>query len=160
MKREKPKSQNDSSKNLTTKIVNKSLSNKCPYCHNQQFKFVDGIFICRICLKVIKENTMSALSWKFFIAGVKFHKSSTVIKRLKNDDFLKLAPEPDNKYDPNAVVISFSDIVLGYVPMKISSEISAFLETSSNPICKIILVDPKAPTWEQIQVIITNGESK
>ncbi len=94
-------------------------------------------------------------SWIFFIAGVKFHQAKTCLNKIKKDDFLKLTPEPTNNYDPNAIIISYSDIVLGYVPMKISSEVSAFIETSEKVTCKVTLINPTAKTYEQIQVEIS-----
>ncbi len=92
-------------------------------------------------------------NYQFFIAGVKFHKAHTVINDIKQDDILELAPEPDNKYDPNAIVIKFKGVTLGYVPMKISSEVSAFIEVNEVK-CLVLKINPKAATWEQIEVSI------
>jgi len=60
----------------------------------------------------------------FYIAGVQFHEMKMVINDLTESDHLSLVPEPDNKYDPNAVRIELvSDgpgTMLGFVPKKFS----------------------------------------
>ena len=96
--------------------------------------------------------------WTFYIAGVKFHQAKSCVDKIKKDDFLKLVPEPDNKYDPNAIIISYSDTVLGYVPMKFSAEVSAFMEIADNPTCTVVEINPTAPTYEQLKVKIYNSE--
>ena len=50
-----------------------------------------------------------AKQWNFYIAGYKFHKGDEVIDKLKVGDSLILDPEPDNKYDPDAIQILYPD---------------------------------------------------
>ena len=96
--------------------------------------------------------------FKFYIAGVKFHQAKSCLSRLEDGMILSMVPEPDNKYDNNAVqlIAEIEDDVfmLGYVPGKISASVSAFLEYAEEPICELIKVDPKAKTWEQLECVI------
>jgi len=100
--------------------------------------------------------------WEFFIAGVQFHQAKRVINDLKEGMELELNPDPNNKYDPNAIEILYYDLneptMLGFVPKKFSPEVAAFLEIAEIPICTITSIDPKAKPWEQIKVVIKEEE--
>lgn len=107
-------------------------------------------------------------SREFYVAGVQFHNSSQVINDLKVGDILELNPDPENKFDSNAVEIiygfetseSLENVMLGFVPKKFSAEISAAIEISNisenemNVTCKITEVTPSNKPWERIKVII------
>lgn len=97
---------------------------------------------------------------EFYIAGVQFHESDKCIQYLKVGTELRLVPDPTNKYDSNAVEIisqligvTEKDFMLGFVPAKISAEISAAMEIN-DVVCKITEVTPSAKAWERIKVII------
>lgn len=99
----------------------------------------------------------------FFVAGVQFRPSSvkTVIAGLTKGSYLYLEPEPDNKFDPNAIKLICSglkegdeDVFLGYVPKKFSSEVAALLEAGIELDCIVDVVNPGAKTWEMLQVIV------
>jgi len=92
---------------------------------------------------------------EFYIAGVKFHKLHTIINELKVGNILRLIPEPENPYDPNAVRIEdWHDTMLGYVPKKFSSEISVRFDIDLNFECVITELNPGAKPWEQCKVVI------
>ncbi len=93
----------------------------------------------------------------FHIAGVQHHQLKHVIADLEAGLTLDLVPEPDNKFDSNAVRIEHNKIMLGYVPKKFSSEISALLELEDLE-CVIEKLDSKAPPWEQCSVTIDKRE--
>jgi len=99
--------------------------------------------------------------FEFFIAGVQFHEAHTVLNDLLKGHRLQLHAEQTNKYDPNAVQLIFSlndkAIMLGYVPKKFSASVSAFLEYADNPICTITEVNKTAKKWEQLKVVISDG---
>ena len=105
-------------------------------------------------------------TFRFFVAGVKFHNLDHCIKKIKVDDELLLVPEPDNKYDPNAIRIHYNtgvesvepDIMVGYVPKKYAPDVGALLATSDKVICKVFEVIPKNKTWERLSVTIEGGE--
>lgn len=90
----------------------------------------------------------------FFIAGVKFHPGAAEqIRKLEVGEDLELVPEPDNKFDPNAVRIEYGGTLLGYVPKKFSAEISALMEIEETE-CLVQDVSPNSPTWEMCQVMV------
>lgn len=90
----------------------------------------------------------------FFIAGVKFHPGAAEqIRKLEVGEDLELVPEPDNKFDPNAVRIEYGGTLLGYVPKKLSAEISALMEIEETE-CLVQDVSPNSPTWEMCQVMV------
>ena len=92
---------------------------------------------------------------KFYIAGVQHRPGAAkAIKDLKPGDDLNLVPEPENKYDPNAVKIeTLEGEFLGYVPKKFSSTVSAALMVDPEGVaCKVTNVQPDAKTWEMCEV--------
>ena len=96
---------------------------------------------------------------EFYVAGVKYHNLKTCIKEIEVGAILTMTPEPSNKYDPNAVRLEFpslglgQEIMVGYVPAKISASISAALMVSKLK-CEVIEVSPEKKTWEQLKVVI------
>jgi|WetSurMetagenome_2_1015567.scaffolds.fasta_scaffold228475_3 hypothetical protein len=98
---------------------------------------------------------------KFFIAGVKFHDLSKVINQLSEGDYLDLVPDPDNKFDSNAVRIEHEGTMLGFVPKTFSAEIAAAIEALGvdELECEITKLDPYAKTYEQCEVQITSLSS-
>uniref|UniRef100_A0A6M3XFL8 Putative HIRAN domain containing protein n=1 Tax=viral metagenome TaxID=1070528 RepID=A0A6M3XFL8_9ZZZZ len=97
-----------------------------------------------------KENTM-----KFFIAGVKFHNYKSILSDITEGDNLVLFPEPENKFDPNAVQIHFDNggkaAFLGFVPKKFSSEVAGLLEIGRPLECVLTKFNPGATTWEMFE---------
>ena len=103
---------------------------------------------------------------EFYVAGVKFHDINKVSKYLKKGIALRLEPDPDNEYDPNAVKIIFGPAVastmLGFVPQKkgeMSATVSAMLTWCDSVICDIVEYEPDAPPYKQLLVRV-KGESK
>lgn len=92
---------------------------------------------------------------EFFIAGVQHHDSYKVLHNIKVDDFLQMVLEPTNKYDPNAVRLYFNDTMIGFVPARLSAEVSA-LVTSPDTLysCKIIEFNKDSKPWDQFKVCI------
>ena len=97
---------------------------------------------------------------EFYIAGVQFHQAITVQDNFKVGDELVIRPEPNNKYDPNAVALIWNndgqedDVMIGYVPAKFSGEISAELLAFDNIRCFFTEIDLAAKTWERFKVEI------
>jgi hypothetical protein len=104
---------------------------------------------------------------QFYIAGVQFRPKdeiSAAAKDLVVGDTLLLVPEPDNKFDPNAVKIlsphkigemEYGTIFLGYVPKKYSSEVAAMLSIGEPVICTVDEVNVAAKTYEMFKVTIS-----
>lgn len=102
----------------------------------------------------MEEQQDYKVTHKFFIAGVQFHEMKNVIDDLSEDDNLLITPEPTNKYDPNAIKIEHSGVMLGYVPKKHSSEVAAALEVGKSLECVLVKLNKSAKTWEQAEVEI------
>lgn len=100
--------------------------------------------------------------WEFYIAGVQHHEAYKVLKEMKEGGYLDLEPEPTNKFDSSAVKINFCQnhpdgpegTMLGYVPGKISSMVTAALTISDHMTCKITEFSPNEKPWKQIKVVI------
>jgi len=99
---------------------------------------------------------------EFFVAGVKFHEYKNVLNSMSKGNTLQLIPEPENKFDPNAVKIYFDNGdkagFIGYVPKKFSSEVSALLEVGIELECTLTEFAPLAKTWEIFKVEIKEFE--
>lgn len=101
---------------------------------------------------------MEDVKYEFYVAGVQFHELKNCISRISEGMALELDPEPTNQYDPNAVAIKVAfdedDIfMIGYVPKKISAEVSADLEIGDLD-CIVTELNPSAKPWEQIKVAL------
>ena len=116
-----------------------------------------------------ERSKLMSKQWEFYIAGVQFHEAKKVLNKMQVRDVLMIKPEPTNKYDPNAVGLIFEDVdedynienvMLGYVPKKFSSEVSAFLELNENVICELTEVNKDKKPWEQLKVVIKAAEEE
>ena len=103
----------------------------------------------------------------FYIAGVQFRPKNEIAeasKRLKQGAQLSLIPEPENKFDPNAIKIIYKDytedmqssaeLFLGYVPKKFSSEVAGMLSIGAPVECIVDEVDSSAKTYEMFKVTV------
>lgn len=91
----------------------------------------------------------------FNIAGFSYYDGPVVFRDLKIGTKLKLKYEPENKYDPKAVMIKFDGYKLGYVPRGQNSEISKFLEMGYNVFeIRVQRLDPTAYPENQVGVIV------
>ncbi len=104
------------------------------------------------------ESTYKPL-YRFMIAGVQHHRIKDVLSQLEDGKVLALVTEPSNKFDPNAIRIEFVDMdgtqtMLGYVPKKISAEVSAKITVGRSLECILIRLDKLAKPWEMAMVEI------
>ena len=100
---------------------------------------------------------------KAMVAGVQFRGPSAqeVIKTELTEGYeLDLVPEPENKFDPNAVAICWSDreadksVQIGYVPKKYSAEVSAAISFGLEAECIVNKLNAAGKPWEQVEVLI------
>jgi hypothetical protein len=103
--------------------------------------------------------------FEFYVAGVQHHSIKDVLDELSDGLELQMIPEPTNQYDATAVQIIFNsieqngDVMLGYVPGKLSADVTKFLKKSILPICEISMLTPEAKPWQQLKVkIYDEGE--
>lgn len=90
----------------------------------------------------------------FDVAGTRFWDASLVVHDLEAGDSVRLIAEPDNPHDSNAVALVWHDTKLGYVPRALNEIPAQLLRFGHTNVleCRILKVDPKADTWEQIHV--------
>lgn len=95
---------------------------------------------------------------EFFVAGVKFHQLDLVAKDISEGNYLLLVPESSNKFDPNAIRIEYAtfekQFMLGYVPKKFSSEVTAMIEVGKRVGCYLAKYNVSAKPWEKLKVEI------
>jgi hypothetical protein len=122
--------------------------------------------ICNV-LEDKKTKGGKSMNRTFYIAGVQFRPKEDINKNMKCievGDILELIPEPENKFDPNAVKICYEDlenpdiIHLGYVPKKFSAEVAALLEADIYLECIVEEINPAAKPWEVCKVIIRDTQ--
>jgi len=98
------------------------------------------------------------VSHEFFIAGVQHHRINDVLHKMEEGNNLLLVPEPTNPYDPNAVRIEYATFeeqtMIGYVPKKFSSEVSAAIVIGKPLECVVTLLNKSAKPWEMCKVEI------
>jgi len=115
-----------------------------------------------------RRKEMGKDSWEFYVAGVQHHNLRLVIDEVMEGDRIQMVPEPQNKYDPNAIKLHYEsavwfegsdkEVMIGYVPGRISAEIAAFLQYGNEPICVVTEIEPTAKPWNQLKVGICELE--
>ncbi len=69
---------------------------------------------------------MEAIELK--VAGVTFEGRQEILKGLMGAPRLaKLIPEPDNKYDPNAIAVETNGQKIGYIPRAVACDLIGLL---------------------------------
>lgn len=98
---------------------------------------------------------------KFFIAGVKFRGTEAINELIRRQvgDMLEMEKEPENKYDPNAVKLISNGTMVGYVPQRFSSEVTAML-TIGDAECQIVAINPTRPPYELCEVVVRMKKSE
>jgi hypothetical protein len=91
----------------------------------------------------------------FNIAGFSYYDGAVVFNQLTIGTELTLVYEPENKYDPKAVMLCYGEYKLGYVPRGINDEISKLLEMGYNIFeARIQRLDAKENPENQVGVIV------
>jgi hypothetical protein len=71
----------------------------------------------------------------FTVRGVTFEGRQEVLARMLGNEPIKIVPEPENQYDPNAlavyVALSGEVLQVGYVPKERAAEIALLLDGES-----------------------------
>jgi len=66
------------------------------------------------------------------VAGVTFEGRQAYIAKLRGNEPCRIVPEPDNKYDPNALAVHVACdgtvYHVGYIPKELAAEIAKHLE--------------------------------
>ena len=72
------------------------------------------------------------------VAGLTFNVFPKDIEALLEGDVLDLTAEPDNTFDPNAVMVSKDGHKFGYVPKSHNLKVARFLEAGDEVIAKVV----------------------
>jgi len=90
----------------------------------------------------------SRVLFDFAIAGGWHHALSIAADGLKPGEALRLAPEPDNPHDVNAVAVRRGDgLMLGYIPRRANAPVAALLR--SGAAVRAIVVEPLDVTSDE-----------
>ena len=101
---------------------------------------------------------MEKTKFEFYVAGVRHHEIYKCLDEMKVGHYLLMEPEPLNKYDANAIRLEYADvksgynIMIGYVPGKISAEVTNILKPGVY--CEITELNKEAKPWKQVKVVI------
>ena len=94
----------------------------------------------------------------FFVMGIRHNapckgEDCGLLPAVEKGDLLKFQPEPDNPYDPNAIMImTESGEQLGYVPRYFSPQILARLERGDGYSCRVLEVGSNHDCTECVKV--------
>ena len=99
----------------------------------------------------------------FYVAGVKFRKGwKENIARLEEGQTLNLVPDPSNRFDPDAIIISGSEkgetdiMILGFVPAKTgeAKEVAALLRRGIELKATLLELSADFEPWKALLVEI------
>jgi hypothetical protein len=90
------------------------------------------------------------------IAGFTYYDGLEVIEEIRLGSPVRLESEPDNPYDPEAVVIYFRDKKIGYIPKLKNREISNLLYFGYRDIfeAKISSINLEAEPEQKLRVVV------
>ena len=98
----------------------------------------------------------------FYLAGFTYYDGPVTFNELKIGTALKLVPDPENKYDDDAVMVYFNQHKLGYVPRDNNKHISAILKSGVDLFdARIQMIKPDTHPEKQIMVVVyAKGEQQ
>ena len=96
-----------------------------------------------------------------FIAGLQYYDVLEIWKSLKIGDLVDLIPEPENRYDPNAVMVAYNGKQLGYLPRSENRHIAKILNAGLNPYeARIQSLYQDNPMYERIEICLKVKKQK
>ena len=96
-----------------------------------------------------------------FIAGLQYYDVLEIWKSLKIGDRLDLIPEPDNRHDHNAVMVTYKGKQLGYLPRSENRHIAKILNAGLNPYeARIQSLYQDNPMYERIEICLKVKKQK
>lgn len=94
---------------------------------------------------------------EFYVAGFQYHEGmkQKVSTSLSVGTRLLLAREPGNRYDDKAIALRLpSGAMIGYLPRDLNTVPAALLDQKVPLQAVITAVQPAAPTWERVRVVV------
>ena len=90
------------------------------------------------------------------IAGFAFWEGCTVLPQLQIGERLNLVREEDNRFDPYAVAVYYSNTKLGYIPRNENHELSKFLEMGHDDLFEVRVnrISPEMLPEDQVGIVI------
>lgn len=88
------------------------------------------------------------------VAGFQFYQGDRVWKSLQPGGYLSLIPEPDNRYDANAVKVMWRECQLGYIPRRENLAVSQILGRGGRLDARISEMKESENPWERVRVDI------
>lgn len=92
----------------------------------------------------LKERVQFFAEWDYNIkiAGVSFRQKELgkLYERDWNQVSVRIEPEPDNKYDANAVAVYADDIHVGYIPGLVAPHITSLINKGQTFKCALIYI--------------------
>ena len=100
-------------------------------------------------------DTSSTYYLHCYIAGLQYYEVLEVWKKLEIGQTLDLTPEPDNRYDKHAVVVSFDGKKLGYLPRSQNKAVSQILQAGHDAYeAHIQSLYTQNPMYERIEICL------
>jgi len=90
----------------------------------------------------------------FFIAGFRYYDGAQVLDKLVPGKKLKMVPQPDNPYDPNAIELYYKKVKLGFVPREKNETLAMMLHYGHGKVfeARVLQVNPLADPRAQVCV--------
>ena len=104
--------------------------------------------------KLFFRNTTQQKIRNVPLAGFQFYKGEKIWGQLTPKDPLKLTHEADNKYDTNAIVVSWRDYQLGYIPRRESKSFVGLMDEGKQLNAEIITLSESDNPWKRIEIAV------
>jgi hypothetical protein len=90
------------------------------------------------------------------IAGFTYYDGPVVFSQLQTGTALRLAAEPENRHDPNAIALYFGEHKLGFIPRSENKTLSIFFEQGYDNIFEAFInrVSPDRQPENQIGIVV------
>ena len=103
----------------------------------------------------MKKDTSKTYLLHCFIAGLQYYDILEIWKELQIGDVVELIPEPDNRYDRNAVMVRCKGKQLGYLPRSENRHIAKILNAGLNPYeARIQSLYQDNPIYERVEICL------
>lgn len=92
----------------------------------------------------------------FYVAGFQRYDGATVLSKMEAGSPVELILEPENPHDPDAIMIYFDGVKIGYVPRGETHPVSllSFYGHASAFEARVIQVDTREDPWKQVRIAI------
>ena len=96
----------------------------------------------------------SKIITSFHISGFQHHDGVFLLDELKPGKKLAMVAEPDNPYDPSAIVLRYEGTKMGYVPRSENELLAQMMFFGHGGIfeARVQQVNPEADPWKQVRV--------